>query len=216
MRLSGVFITIEGPDGSGKSTQVRLLAEYLKQQGLPVVVTREPGGTELAEKIRDLLLEISSETVTPVTEALLYAASRAQHVEHLIKPALARGAVVVSDRFVDSSIAYQGFGRGLGAELVWQINQPALSGLLPHLTIVLDIDPDVGLRRLAQRSQKNRSGLDRLEREALDFHWRVREGFLQLARQFPERIAVVNANGRVEEIHQQIIALVSRVLAKKV
>lgn len=214
--MTGVFITIEGPDGSGKSTQVRLLAAHLQQQGLPVVVTREPGGTELAEKIRGLLLEISNEAVTPVTEALLYAASRAQHVEHLIKPALARGAVVVSDRFVDSSIAYQGFGRGLGAELVWRINEPALSGILPHLTIVLDIDPGAGLKRLAQRSQESRIGLDRLEREALDFHRRVREGFLQVARQFPQRVTVLDAAAPVEEVHRQIVALVSRVLAQKV
>lgn len=216
MQLTGLFITIEGPDGAGKSTQVRLLAAYLQQQGWPVVLTREPGGTELAEKIRGLLLEVSREPVTPVAEVLLYAASRAQHVEYLIKPALAKGAVVISDRFVDSSVAYQGYGRGLGAELVWQINEPALGGLLPHLTIVLDIDPEAGLQRLAQRSQEHRTGLDRLEREALDFHRRVREGFLQLARQFPDRVAVLSAAGRVEEVHQQIIALVSRSLAKKV
>ncbi|HHW07556.1 MAG TPA: dTMP kinase [Clostridia bacterium] len=216
MQLTGLFITIEGPDGAGKSTQVRLLAAYLQQQGWPVVLTREPGGTELAEKIRGLLLEVSGEPVTPVAEVLLYAASRAQHVEYLIKPALAKGAVVISDRFVDSSVAYQGYGRGLGAELVWQINEPALGGLLPHLTIVLDIDPEAGLQRLAQRSQEHRTGLDRLEREALDFHRRVREGFLQLARQFPDRVAVLSAAGRVEEVHQQIIALVSRSLAKKV
>lgn len=208
MNLTGVFITIEGPDGAGKSTQVRLLAEYLRQKGLQVVITREPGGTGLAEKIRSLLLETSEEAVAPVTEALLYAASRAQHVENLIKPALSRGAVVISDRFVDSSIAYQGFGRGLGAELVWKINEPALAGILPHLTIVLDIDPAMGRRRLAKRSTE----LDRLEQEELDFHRRVRQGFLQLAEEFPQRMKVLSAEGSVGEIHSRILALVNRLL----
>lgn len=212
MNLTGVFITIEGPDGAGKSTQVRLLADYLQQKGLQVVITREPGGTDLAEKIRGLLLEVSDEAVAPVTEALLYAASRAQHVENLIKPALSRGAVVISDRFVDSSVAYQGFARGLGADLVWQINEPALGGILPHLTIVLDIDPDVGRRRLAKRSTE----LDRLEQEELDFHRRVRQGFLQLAGEYPQRIKVLSSEGSVEEIHSRIISLVNQVLAQRV
>lgn len=216
MNLTGFFITIEGPDGAGKSTQVRLLAEYLQQKGLRVVLTREPGGTDLAEKIRTLLLETSEETVAPVTEALLYAASRAQHVENLIKPALAKGAVVISDRFVDSSIAYQGFGRGLGAELVWRINEPALGGLLPHLTIMLDIAPDTGRRRLAKRNQEHSTGLDRLEQEELDFHRRVRQGFLQLAEEFPQRVKVLSAEGSVEEIHSRIVSLVNRVLAQRV
>lgn len=206
--MTGLFVTIEGPDGAGKSTQVKLLADYLRKNGYEVVVTREPGGTPLAEKIRGLLLELSEEPVAPVTEVLLYAASRAQHVEQLIKPALKRGAVVISDRFIDSSIAYQGYGRELGAGLVWQVNKPALGGLLPGLTIILDVKPELGRQRLVERQQVQQRGPDRLEQERGEFHRRVREGFLALAAEFPERIKLLSAEGSIDSVHQAIIALV--------
>lgn len=213
--MTGFFITIEGPDGAGKSTQVRLLAEYLREKGLEVVVTREPGGTPLAEKIRNLVLDVSEEPVAPVTEVLLYAASRAQHVDQLIKPALQRGAVVISDRFVDSSIAYQGFGRRLGAALVWQVNRPAVGEIMPHLSIILDIEPGQGRRRLARRQQLQQTGPDRLEQEQLVFHHRVREGFLALAKEYPERIKLLSAEGSIDSIHQQIVSLIEEKINSK-
>ena len=213
--MAGLFITIEGPDGAGKSTQVKLLADYLRKLGLEVILTREPGGTDLAEKIRELLLAPTGETVAPMTEVLLYAASRAQHVEGLIKPALARGAVVISDRFVDSSVAYQGFGRGLGVDEVWQINQWALGGLLPSLTIILDLELFIGRQRTAERDQKQAGGPDRLEQENLEFHQKVRDGFLSLAKQDPKRIHVVPAAGSVEQVFQSILLLVNPLLAQR-
>lgn len=213
--MAGLFITIEGPDGAGKSTQAELVAKYLRQLGLEVVLTREPGGTDLAEKIRALVLTPSSEKVAPMTEVLLYAASRTQHVEKLVKPVLARGAVVISDRFVDSSVAYQGFGRGLGADAVWEINQWALAGLLPDLTIVLDLELTIGRQRTMERDQRQNQEPDRLERENLDFHQRVREGFLALAKQDPDRIHVVSADGNVDQVHQRILFLVDRLLNER-
>ncbi len=213
--MAGLFITIEGPDGAGKSTQVKLLADYLRKLGLEVILTREPGGTDLAEKIRELMLAPTGETVAPMTEVLLYAASRAQHVEGLIKPALARGAVVISDRFVDSSVAYQGFGRGLGVDEVWQINQWALGGLLPSLTIILDLELFIGRQRTAERDQKQAGGPDRLEQENLEFHQKVRDGFLSLAKQDPKRIHVVPAAGSVEQVFQSILLLVNPLLAQR-
>lgn len=207
MALSGIFITIEGPDGAGKSTQAKMLAAYLQKQGRRVILTREPGGTHLAEKIRDLVLTATAEPMAPTAEVLLYAASRAQHVAALIAPALAKGAVVISDRFVDSSIAYQGYGRELGADLVWQINQPALGGLLPHLTIVLDIEPAAGQERLARRNEREKTAPDRLEQEELAFHHRVRAGFLDLVERYPGRMALLNAIQGPAETHTQIISL---------
>jgi len=213
--LAGLFITIEGPDGGGKSTQVKLLAEHLQKLGREVVLTREPGGTELAEKIRELLLTPTKETVVPMTEVLLYAASRAQHVEGLIKPALARGAVVISDRFVDSSVAYQGFGRGLGADTVWQVNQWALGGLLPDLTIILDLELSIGRRRTAARDQQQQTEPDRLEQENLEFHQRVREGFLSLAKQEPKRICLLSADAGIDQVFQSILLLVGPLLTAR-
>lgn len=210
--MAGLFITIEGPDGAGKSTQTELVANYLRGQGYEVILTREPGGTELAEKIRELVLTPTREEVAPMTEVLLYAASRAQHVAELIKPALAKDAIVISDRFVDSSIAYQGFGRGLGADAVWQINKWALDGLLPDLTIVLDLELTIGRQRTEKRDQKLKSEPDRLEQESLAFHQRVREGFLELAHKEQERIRVVSAEDGVDEVYRQILLLVKELL----
>ncbi|NLC38864.1 MAG: dTMP kinase [Clostridia bacterium] len=208
--MAGIFITLEGPDGAGKSTQARMLASYLQSRGKEVFLTREPGGTLIAEKIRSILLEETDEELAPLTEVLLYAASRAQHVARLIKPALARGAVVISDRFVDSSIAYQGYGRGLDPELIWALNRPGLDGLLPHLTIILDVEPGVSKLRLDERNWRDGLDPDRLELEKRDFHSRVRRGFLEMAAKEPERLHLVPAAGTVEEVHQAVLEIVKR------
>jgi len=179
-----MFVTFEGIDGSGKSTQAELLRARLEADGREVVATREPGGTELGERIRELLLHGGH--VSPWAEALLYAASRAQHVDEVIRPALARGAWVVCDRYVDSSVAYQGVGRGLGLERVLDLNLAAVGGLLPERTFLLALHVEDLPARL-------RGDHDRLERESVDFHGRVAEGYRELAARFPERILVLDA-----------------------
>ncbi|MDS1029761.1 dTMP kinase [Bacillota bacterium LX-D] len=205
--MQGKFITIEGPDGAGKSTQANLLSKYFQSLGFQVVLTREPGGTPLAEKIRDLLLDPENIKMKPLTEVLLYAASRAQHVGELIYPALEAGKIVISDRFSDSSVVYQGVGRGLNKKQIQQINSYAALGLQPDLTILLDLDPAKGLERLKCR-YKGRQCLDRLEQESLDFHRRLRAGYLALAEEEPKRIKIIGAEGTIEEIHRLVRSLV--------
>ena len=190
-----MFVTFEGLDGSGKTTQSDLLRGRLEDDGLEVVATREPGGTELGEQIRDLLLHGGH--VTPWAEALLYAASRAQHVEELIRPALERGAAVVCDRYVDSSVAYQGAGRRLGIDRVLDLNLAAVDGLLPDRTFLLQLDPGEVMGRIARDH-------DRLEREGDDFRRRVDAGYRELAARFPERIVVLDAMRSAEELAEEI------------
>ena len=210
MPTGGLFITMEGPDGGGKSTQLALLAQRLEQWQIPVVCTREPGGTPLADAIRQLLLDPVHRAMSPVAEALLYAASRAQHVQEVIRPALAAGAVVLCDRFLDSSLAYQAAGRGLAPELIRRVNADAVGDCLPRLTFLLDIEPAQGLARAAAR--RGDGGLDRLEQEAGDFHRRVREGFLALAAAEPERIYWIDAAQTAPVVAELIWAKVSRQL----
>lgn len=195
----GFFITIEGPDGAGKSTQIPLIKGFLESRGLEVVLTREPGGTLIGEKIRELLLDKEHQEMSDITEALLYAASRAQHVEELIKPALKEGKVVLCDRFVDSSLVYQGMGRGLGIKTIKSINNFATSGLEPDLTIFLDIAPEIGLQRVKSREEE-----DRLEQEKLEFHKKVYEGYIELVHMYPQRMKVIDANRTIEEITKGI------------
>jgi dTMP kinase len=190
-----VFVTFEGLDGSGKTTQAELLRARLEAEGEDVLLTREPGGTELGERIRDLLLHGGH--VAPWAEALLYAASRAQHVEEVIRPALARGAWVVCDRYLDSSAAYQGAGRGLGLDRVLELNLAAVDGLLPDRTFLLLLDPSGVLGRLTGEH-------DRLEREGDDFRRRVDAGYRELARRFPERIVVLDASRPPEELAEEV------------
>ena len=190
-----MFVTFEGLDGSGKTTQADLLRRRLEADGLEVVATREPGGTELGEQIRDLLLHGGH--VTPWAEALLYAASRAQHVDEVIRPGLERGAAVVCDRYVDSSVAYQGAGRGLGIDRVLDLNLAAVDGLLPDRTCLLLLDPEDVPARIARVH-------DRLEREGDDFRRRVDAGYRELAARFPERIVVLDATRPAEELAEEI------------
>jgi len=195
----GLFITIEGPDGAGKSTQIPFIQRFLEEQGYKVLLTREPGGTVIGEKIRGILLDKNHQEMSDITEALLYSASRAQHVTEVIMPALNEGIVVLCDRFVDSSIVYQGKGRGLGLESIKNINDFATCGLTPDLTILLDIDPEIGLKRVKATKE-----VDRLEQEKLDFHRKVYEGYKELVNMYPERIKVITANQPIEEVNKDI------------
>ena len=197
--MSGLFITFEGGDGTGKSTQVRLLAEWLTEQGRAVVTTREPGGTEVGTALRDIVLHHRGE-VDPRAEALLYAADRAQHIGTLVRPALERGDVVVQDRYIDSSVAYQGAGRVLDAAEIKRISMWATGDLLPDLTVLLDLPGEVARARLAGEKKV----FDRLENEHDDFHERVRAGFLQLAADQPQRFLVVDATGSIDDIARVI------------
>ncbi|NPV29341.1 MAG: dTMP kinase [Firmicutes bacterium] len=204
MRRKGKLITFEGPDGAGKTTQVNLTAAALRAGGYSVLATREPGGTRLSEAVRGLLLDPSFREMTPAAEALLYAGARAQLVREVLIPALAAGTIVLCDRFVDSSLAYQGYGRGLDLDLLRTINAFALNGLGPFYTILLDLEPELGLRR-----SRGRHAGDRLEHEDISFHHRVREGYRILARTAPGRIKVVDARGAPEEVQARLWKLVS-------
>lgn len=203
-KRQGIFITFEGIDGSGKSTQAQLLAARLTAEGVPTLITREPGGTVLAEKIRDLLL-FAQEDLVPETEVLLYAAARAQHVRKVIGPGLARGAVVICERFIDSTLAYQGFASGNDLELIRQINTFATGGLVPDLTFLLDLKPEEGWHRVQKRNRSK--GTDRIEAKGRAFQEEVRRGYLRLAAAEAERFCLLSSAGQTkEELHQQIWA----------
>jgi len=184
----GLFISMEGPDGSGKSTQIELLSEALKEKGYEVLITREPGGTRISERIRELLLDKDLTEMAPVTEMLLYASARAQLVAEVIGPAVDAGKAVISDRFVDSSVVYQGIARGLGIENAYSVNQHAIGKYMPDATFLLDLPAIVGIER-----KKNQAELDRMERESLEFHEKVAQGYRDLAARCPERIRRIDA-----------------------
>ena len=196
MAARGVFITFEGGDGSGKSTQIQSVREWFESRGREVIVTREPGGTELGTEIRRLV-QNGPEDVDARTEALLYAADRAYHVATVIGPALERGAVVLGDRYIDSSLAYQGAARSLGVDEIASLSAWATQGLYPSLTFLLDLPPEVGARRRTDAP-------DRMERESMDFHERVRHQYLRLADAEPDRIVVIDAVGTVDEVFSEI------------
>jgi len=204
--MRGLFITVEGIDGCGKSTQRELLAQQIKQRGFEVVVTREPGGTPLGEGIRQLLVSDVSVHVAPTTELLLYVAARAQHVAELITPSLEAGRIVICDRYTDSTVAFQGYGRGLDPEMIEKLNKFATAGLVPDLTIVFDIDPALARARLDSRPVGGLLGA--FDEQHADFHERMREGYLKMAKEQPSRIQVVDAGGAVEETHSRVMALV--------
>jgi dTMP kinase len=192
----GLFITFEGPDGSGKSTQARMLAERLRGEGRPVLESVEPGGTPIGQQIRRILLDPANQELTATAELLLMFAARAQNVEQWILPALDQGKIVISDRFTDSSIAYQGAGRGLGRNTVLELDGIACKGLIPDLTICIDIDTETGLSRAL-----GRGGVDtRLEEQAIEFHQRARAAYHELARMEPQRFRLIDGNGTPEEI----------------
>jgi dTMP kinase len=203
--LAGLFITFEGIDGCGKSTQLRMLASELRLRGCEVVATREPGGTPLGNRLRQALLDID-EQVDPLAELLVFAADRAQHVRALLRPALDSGHVVLSDRYADATAAYQGAGRGFPEELISEVIALATGGLMPDLTLVFDLTVDESVRRAVSRSEA--AGRDRLEAEDAAFHTRVRDAYLRLAAAEPERVRVVDASGSVQETHAQVMRLV--------
>ncbi|MBR0130731.1 MAG: dTMP kinase [Firmicutes bacterium] len=194
----GLFISFEGPDGAGKSTQLAMLAEYCRSKGLDITVTREPGGTSISEKIRCIILDPENSEMSASCEALLYAASRAQLIDQLIRPAVEEGRIVLCDRFVDSSIAYQAYARGLG-EGVRLINRFAIKGTMPDCTFFLDIDPEKGRERNVDAGKK-----DRMEQEELSFHRAVYDGYKKIAEMEPERVICIDADRKAEEIFEDI------------
>lgn len=201
----GRLIALEGPDGSGKTTQIELLEKYLKQSGYEVVRTREPGGTVISEKIREIILDNDNSNMSYMCEALLYAASRAQLVNEVIKPALKSGKIVICDRFVYSSMVYQGIGRGIGMEIVKEINEAALSGLEADLIFMITIPYEEGLIR-----KKKQRTLDRLENGGNEFHKKVFEGYLDICKKY-DKIEVVDGNRNVHEIHKDIITAIKKI-----
>ncbi|RKZ20429.1 dTMP kinase [bacterium] len=195
--MKGFFISFEGVEGSGKTLQSALLFNTLKNF-YDTILTREPGGTEAGEKIREILLHVS---VDPVTELLLFCAARREHVERVIRPALEEGKIVICDRFMDSTLAYQGGGRGISFEIIQELNRISTGGLEPDLTILLDVPPEVGIKRI-------RGERDRIEKEELEFHRRVREAYLEIARREPHRVVVVDGTGEPEEVRKNIEKIV--------
>ena len=215
MRRRGIFITLEGIDGSGKSTQYRLLVKHLRESGERVVATREPGGTSLGEQIRAILLASATEGMAALTELTLMYAARAQHLEEIVRPALARGEIVVSDRFNDASLAYQGYGRRLGTTVVQALDRAICGATRPDLTIVLDLPARLALLRAQEREAKRRSRRGRFEAESLKFHERVRKGYLEIARRDPRRVQVIRAGRPVDEIQAEIQKQVEACLKRR-
>ncbi len=211
--MAGVFITFEGIDGSGKTTQLRRLASDLKARGLDAITTREPGGTSLGMRLRAAVLDVA-EQVDPLAELLLYAADRAQHVRALVRPALAQGRIVLSDRYADATVAYQGAGRGFAPELIMQVIELATGGLKPDLTLVFDLPVQAGTARTRRRARAGRAG-DRLDAEDASFHQRVRDAYLQLAATEPKRVRVINASRSIDETHARMLDVVLPFLTER-
>lgn len=192
-----MFITLEGNEGAGKTTAAMKIKDALEKEGYEVLYTREPGGSKIAEAIRDILLDPKNTNMDPRTEAILYAASRRQHLKEIVEPALQEGKIVLCDRFVDSSLAYQGKARNLGMDEIWNLNQFAIDKLMPELTLLLLVDVETGLERAQQRGE-----LNRLDAEKLEFHQLVKKGYLELADKYPERIQVIDANKDADSVFE--------------
>ena len=207
--MTGTFITFEGIEGSGKSTQIALLANYLSDRGIRNVLTREPGGTLIGDQVRKILLDPANRSLDPTAELLLYAASRAQHLHEIILPALTNGMTVLCDRFSDATLAYQGYGRRLDIEMIRSLDRIVTTGMRPDLTILFDIEATMGIERA--RGRNNSLGLEaeaRFENEELIFHDRVRQGYLKLVAQEPDRIRIVDASGTSEAVQEQVRKIV--------
>lgn len=200
----GLFITFEGADGCGKTTQLNLLEKYLKDKGLDVIVTREPGAKGLGEKFREILLNYDG-LVSDRCESFLFLADRAQNIDTIVKPAVSSGKIVLCDRHIDSSVAYQGYGRGLDIQQIKNLNTIAAGGMLPDLTLVFDIDIETSMQRVGNNK-------DRMENSGIDFFNRVRNGYLELAKQEPDRIKVVNSTGAIDTIQKEVIKIITPLL----
>ncbi|SMF92740.1 dTMP kinase [Paenibacillus uliginis N3/975] len=211
MNRKPLFITIEGGDGSGKTTMIGRLSAYMQNRSIPYLITREPGGIEIAEKIRSVILDPKHTSMDARTEALLYAAARRQHLAEKVEPALAEGLTVICDRFVDSSLVYQGMARGIGVEEVWAINQFAIESRMPDLTLLFDIDPEVGLSRIMANEDRE---FNRLDMENLAFHQVVRDGYRLLADQYPERIKVIDASKSPSQVEREMIRVLEGAVLK--
>jgi len=208
----GYFITFEGVEGCGKTTQIKLLSELLKERGIRTVLTREPGGCPIADKIRAILLDAENKALAPLAELMLYAAARAQHVTEVISPALEAGKIVLCDRFCDATVAYQSFGRGIDREVIDTLNRHACQGVSPDLTLLVDCDPATGLERARRRIEATSGPREeRFELEELAFHQRVRAGYRQLAADEPDRFMIIDGSAGIDEIFAAISA---RVLAR--
>ncbi|KIY23413.1 MULTISPECIES: dTMP kinase [Mesobacillus] len=205
----GIFISVEGPDGSGKTTIIQMLKEKLEKEGYEIVATREPGGIEIAEQIRQVILDPENTAMDPRTEALLYAAARRQHLTEKVKPALEKGKIVLCDRFVDSSLAYQGYARGLGIDEVYTINQFAIESMMPKLTLYFDVAPEIGLERISKNKGRE---VNRLDLEKLEFHQMVRQGYQLLAERFSDRIVTIDASKQLEAVYHQAEAKINELL----
>ncbi|MBG9815687.1 MULTISPECIES: dTMP kinase [Bacillus] len=207
--MSGMFITFEGPEGAGKTTVIQKVYEEMERQGYAVMATREPGGIDIAEQIREVILNEKNTKMDAKTEALLYAAARRQHLAEKVEPALQRGQTVLCDRFVDSSLAYQGYARGLGIEEVKSINDFAINGTMPQLTIYFSITPEEGLKRIDANQGREKN---RLDMETLNFHQLVREGYELLIAQSPERFRVVDASQPMQAVYEEVLQLIQDTL----
>lgn len=206
---NGLFITLEGGEGSGKSTILTNIIEYLERNNYEVVKTREPGGVRIAEDIRNIILDKKNTNMDGKTEALLYAASRRQHLVEKVIPNLKKGKIVISDRYLDSSLVYQGYARNIGMDEILNINLFAIDNTLPKLSLILDIDPKIGLQRINKNSQRE---VNRLDLETLEFHNKVRKGYLKLKDLFPERIHIIDASKSIEEVTKNCIEQIEKLL----
>lgn len=207
--MSGTFITLEGPEGAGKTTIIHMVQQKLIQEGYTIVLTREPGGIRIAEQIREIILNPSNTEMDARTEALLYAAARRQHLVEKVIPELNKGNIVLCDRFIDSSLAYQGNARGIGVEDIFAINQFAIEQTMPQATLYFDIEPEVGLERI---NNGRKDEINRLDLESLDFHYKVRDGYLSLLSEFPERIRRIDANQSVEKVCEEAYKQIKLIL----
>ncbi|QCR30733.1 dTMP kinase [Lysinibacillus sp. SGAir0095] len=209
---SNLFITFEGPEGAGKTTILTKISERLREQNIDLLATREPGGIEIAEKIREVILNPANTAMDERTEALLYAAARSQHFFEKVEPAIKQGKLVLCDRFIDSSLAYQGYARGIGMDEVLSINEFAIGKRMPDLTILFDLNPAVGLARIHAHNERE---LNRLDVESLSFHEKVREGYHEVVKRYPNRIKVVNADQSVENVVEEVWRLICEALDEK-
>lgn len=208
----GLFITVEGPEGAGKSTIIKKMADELTEKGRDVILTREPGGITIAEEIREVILDPKNTAMDERTEALLYAAARRQHLAEKVIPSLDKGSIVLCDRFLDSSLAYQGHARGIGMEEVYSINKFAIGDTMPDITLYFDVEPEIGLERIS--AHKGRE-VNRLDLETIDFHERVREGYLMLLEKFPERIKKIDASASFDEVYQNALELIEKYIDER-